>query len=315
MILLWGVATEGPLAAVRAELDCLGAPNQVIDQRDVLDTEIDLDIAETASGELRIRDRHLDLAAVTACYVRPYDIHDLPAVADAGPDSAAWRHADAVEETLSCWSAITSALVVNPLQAMASNNSKPYQLDLIRHFGFAIPPTLVTTCRDEALAFWHVHGDVIYKSVSGVRSRVARLRPEHLDRLSDVAACPTQFQQYIAGTDHRVHVVANEVFACEVRAEGDDYRYPQGSVEIRATQLPPCVEAQCMRLSRALGLSVTGIDLRRTPDDAWYCFEVNPSPAFSYYQDETGQPIDRAIARLLAEGSPTDSRRKGRCAP
>jgi hypothetical protein len=315
MILLWGVASEETLAAVRSELDRLGAPNQVIDQRDVLETEIDLDIAETPNGEVRIRDQRLDLAAVTACYLRPYDIHDLPAVSDGGPDSLAWRHADAVEESLSCWSEITSALVVNPLQAMASNNSKPYQLELIRRFGFAIPETLVTTCRDEALAFWRRHRDVIYKSVSGVRSRVSRLRPEHLDRLSDVAACPTQFQQYIAGTDHRVHVVEDEVFACEVRAEADDYRYAGAHVEIRAAHVPPAVEARCIRLAKALRLSVAGIDLRRTPGDAWYCFEVNPSPAFSYYQEETGQPIDRAIARLLAGGSRADGRQKGRYAP
>jgi hypothetical protein len=315
LILLWGVASEAPLAAVRAELDRLGAPSYVVDQRDVLDTEVDLDVAESCSGEMRIGDERVDLADVTACYLRPYDIHDLPAVAEAGPDSAPWRHADAVGESLSCWTEVTSALVVNPLQAMASNASKPYQLDIIRRFGFAIPETLVTTCRDEVLAFRRRHRDVIYKSVSGVRSRVSRLRPEHLDRLGDVAVCPTQFQQYIAGTDHRVHVVADEVFACEVHTEADDYRYAGGDLEIRATHLPPAVAAQCIRLARSLRLPVAGIDLRRTPDDKWYCFEVNPSPAFSFYQEDTGQPIDRAIASLLVEGSRAGRRPDGRCAP
>ena len=45
------------------------------------------------------------------------------------------------------------------------------------------------------------------------------------------------------------------------------------------------------------------MDLRSTPDGAWYCFEVNPSPGFTYYQEETGQPIADAIARLLAAGA------------
>jgi hypothetical protein len=303
LVVLWGVASEGTLASVRAALDRLGAPTQLIDQRDVLDTEVDLDVAEIIRGEVRIRDQCLDLSAVTACYLRPYDVHCLPAVSDAGPDSPSRRHADAVGESLSCWSEVTPALVVNRLQAMASNSSKPYQLSLIRRFGFDIPQTLVTTCSDEALAFWRHYQDVIYKSVSGVRSRVSRLRPEHLDRLNDVSSCPTQFQQYIAGTDHRVHVVGDEAFACEIRAEADDYRYAQGDVEIRSTRLPPEIEERCIRLAKALRLPVAGIDLRRTSDDAWYCFEVNPSPAFSYYQQETGQPIDRAIAHLLAAGS------------
>ena len=51
-----------------------------------------------------------------------------------------------------------------------------------------------------------------------------------------------------------------------------------------------------------LGLHVAGIDLRRTDDGRWVCFEVNPSPGFTFYQEETGQPIAEAIARLLAAG-------------
>jgi hypothetical protein len=31
------------------------------------------------------------------------------------------------------------------------------------------------------------------------------------------------------------------------------------------------------------------------------CFEVNPSPGFSYYEGHTGQPISAAIARYLAQ--------------
>jgi glutathione synthase/RimK-type ligase-like ATP-grasp enzyme len=64
--------------------------------------------------------------------------------------------------------------------------------------------------------------------------------------------------------------------------------------------LPPEVEARCRDLSKRLRLPVAGIDLRRTPDGEWYCFEVNPSPGFTYYESKTGQPIAAAIAGLLA---------------
>jgi hypothetical protein len=30
------------------------------------------------------------------------------------------------------------------------------------------------------------------------------------------------------------------------------------------------------------------------------CFEVNPSPAYSYYQELTGAPISDALVRYLA---------------
>jgi hypothetical protein len=47
----------------------------------------------------------------------------------------------------------------------------------------------------------------------------------------------------------------------------------------------------------------SGIDLKITPDDEVYCFEVNPSPAFSYYESNTGQPISAAIARALTKAN------------
>ena len=54
-----------------------------------------------------------------------------------------------------------------------------------------------------------------------------------------------------------------------------------------------------------MGLFVAGIDLRRTPSGEWCCFEVNPSPAFTFYQESTGQPIAAAIASLLISGTLT----------
>jgi glutathione synthase/RimK-type ligase-like ATP-grasp enzyme len=146
---------------------------------------------------------------------------------------------------------------------------------------------------------------VVYKSVSGVRSRVSRLRPGDRARLDDVRSCPTQFQAFVARRDHRVHVVDSDVFAAAVDCEADDYRDAGDlPLEIRACHLPRDVEDRCRRLTRALGLTVAGGDFRCGYEGTWYCFEVNPSPAFAFYQEATGQPIGDAIARLLASGAP-----------
>jgi glutathione synthase/RimK-type ligase-like ATP-grasp enzyme len=108
-------------------------------------------------------------------------------------------------------------------------------------------------------------------------------------------------EAYVPGRDHRVHVVDTEVFGCEVASRADDYRYPgRHAVHIRACRLPREVQDRCRALAATMRLPVAGIDLRRTPAGQWYCFEVNPSPAFTYYQEWTGQPIGAAIARLLA---------------
>jgi glutathione synthase/RimK-type ligase-like ATP-grasp enzyme len=305
LILVWGLGPEKPLELVCRELGRLGVPVLLLDQHDVLACAVDLAVGAEVGGTLRTREHTVDLRTVTAAYLRPYESYRVPAVAREGPGSVAWRHAVAFENAVWCWAELTPALVVNRSQAMAANGSKPYQLEQIRRLGFAVPDTLLTTDPDQALAFWERHGTVVYKSVSGVRSIVARLRPEHRDRLADVAGCPTQFQQYVPGRDHRVHVVGGEVFPCEVVSDADDYRYPgPHAVQLKACRLPEEVEDRCRALAAALELPVAGVDLRRTPEGEWYCFEVNPAPAFAYYEEATGQPISAAVARLLAAGSP-----------
>jgi glutathione synthase/RimK-type ligase-like ATP-grasp enzyme len=189
---------------------------------------------------------------------------------------------------------------------MASNSSKPYQARLIAAHGFAVPETLITTDPEAAREFWLRHETVIYKSISGVRSVVARLTSEHLRRLELLCWCPTQFQEYVPGADFRVHVVGDEVFACEIASGADDYRYAGRSgatVTLRDCTLDAEVAERCLSLVHGLGLAVAGVDLRFHPTGRWFCFEVNPSPAFTYYQAVTGQPIDEAIAALLIRGA------------
>jgi RimK-like ATP-grasp domain len=289
LVLLWGVGTEPPLAAVRRELRALGVPTFELDQRDAAETGVERDVGSEVGGEIRVRDRRVHLPEVTAAYLRPYALRDGDRM---------------VEHAMACWSMITPALVVNRPQAMAANDSKPWQTGQIRVAGFRVPDTLLTTDPDAVRSFQERHGAVVYKSISGTRSMVSRLGPAHAERLANVSHCPTQFQEYVPGRDYRVHVAGSEVFASEIISEADDYRYPaRRPVGIRACRLPEDVEARCRRLARAARLPVAGIDLRRTPDGDWYCFEVNPSPAFTYYESRTGQPIGHAIARFLAGGA------------
>ncbi len=306
LILLWGITEESPLAAVHSELTSLGIPTVFIDQRDILDTEIELSVGNVldlpVQGQIRTWYQKIDLSEITAAYLRPYDSRRLPQIVQAGANSPAWQHAIAVDDTLMSWSEMTPAFVVNRPSAMAANGSKPYQLEQIRSLGFKVPETLVTTDPEAVRSFWELHGDIIYKSISGIRSKVSRVGVEHLERLDNVSWCPTQFQQYIPGRDYRVHVVGTEIFASEVISQADDYRYAaenDESTEIRACHLPEEVEQQCRVLAKAINLPLCGIDLRRTPGGDWYCFEVNPSPGFTYYQQFTGQPISTAIANLL----------------
>jgi glutathione synthase/RimK-type ligase-like ATP-grasp enzyme len=101
----------------------------------------------------------------------------------------------------------------------------------------------------------------------------------------------------------RVHTVGTAVFATAIQTAATDYRHAeqQGSqAELQVLELPAALAERCVKLARALGLAFAGIDLKITPQNEVFCFEVNPSPAFSYYEANTGQPIARAVARYLA---------------
>jgi glutathione synthase/RimK-type ligase-like ATP-grasp enzyme len=302
MILLWGLAGDRPIASVRNELARLERTAVLIDQRAVLETSVEFSVDAEVACVVELGGLRLDLEKVTAAYVRPYDPLGVPAVAEAGQHSAEGRHAAAVYEALRLWSDMTSVLVVNRLSAMGSNSSKPYQLELIRAAGFAVPETLVTTDPQAAAEFCDRLGEVVYKSVSGIRSIVSRITPEKRVHLDAVAACPTQFQEYVTGVDHRVHVIGDDVYVCELVSEADDYRYSerQGTVvRRRQVDLPVEYADRCRALAASLELPVAGIDLRRTPAGEWFCFEVNPSPAFSWF-DAPDSRIAKRIAALLA---------------
>jgi hypothetical protein len=303
MILLWGLPADPPLAAVRAALSRTGSAAFFLDQQDVLQHRLALTVDGNVHGTLRMRRRTIDLAAVTAAYVRPYDVRQTGVLQGKRSGDPEFQRALSFEDALNGWLEVTPALVINRPSAMASNNSKPYQMELIRAAGFDVPDTLVTTDARAVRAFWKRHGTVIYKSVSGIRSIVTRLRPEHREKLPDVSHCPTQFQEYVEGTDIRVHVVGDEVYGCEIVSAADDYRYPardNADARVRSWPVPDGLADRCRRLAATLGLAVAGIDLRRTPAGRFYCFEANPSPGFTFYEEATGQPISDAVARLLS---------------
>jgi glutathione synthase/RimK-type ligase-like ATP-grasp enzyme len=302
VILLWGLPGDDPFDAVTRELSRRNVAVAVLDQRRVLDHRLELDIGAALGGTVWCGDQRIALDDVTAVYSRLYASRQIKHVAAAG--AAALARIEQVETALWAWAEETPARVINRPSAMSSNGSKPYQATRIAACGFRVPETLITTDPEAARAFWDRHGEVIYKSVSGVRSMVSRLGPGHRDRLADVAWCPTQFQAWVPGRDHRVHVVGTRVFAVEIVSDADDYRYAarQGATcELRPVRLPGDVEARAVATAAALELPLAGIDLRRTPDGEWFCFEVNPSPCFTYYEHHTGQPLGAAVAALLTD--------------
>ena len=183
MILLWGLPGDTPIAHVQQALIRLGCASIFLDERDALETHVRLSGADASDGVLRARHFVIDLAQITAVYQRPYGVDRIPALAGHPHGDDAWRHSQDVADSLSSWMETCSALVVNPPSAMASNGSKPYQARIIAASGLRVPETLVTTDPEAVHEFRARHGELIYKSTSGVRSIVSRMSDDKWEQL------------------------------------------------------------------------------------------------------------------------------------
>ena len=247
------------------------------------------------ADRLRIGNRTIHLFDIDSVYLRAMGSRAASTPRERMIVTSLWEFAESLP-----------VLVVNRRQASHTNMSKPYQQRLIAQYGFQVPRTLVTMVPEEARMFYdECHGRVIYKSISADRSIVKPLTLEDFPRLEQIRYCPVQLQEMIPGTDLRIHTVGDRLFATEVLSDGADYRYAERESKqrtMRAVELEPGLQTRCLNLAKGLGLSLSGIDLRRTPDGAYYCFEVNTSPGFTFFENYTGQRIGDALADLLCAG-------------
>src|SRR5439155_2993509 len=113
-----------------------------------------------------------DLNEVNGIYLRPCDLRQLEEFEGIPDYSEKWFAAVRFEDALTMWCELAGCAVVNRPAAMDSNSSKPYQLEIIKDCGFAVPDTLVTTDPEAVLEFWNRHHNVVYKSISTRRSIV-----------------------------------------------------------------------------------------------------------------------------------------------
>ena len=301
MILLWGTMDDSPLATTHSALARAGADFYFLDHRKIAASEIDYAFsAETgARCVVRVAGTPIDMARVKVAYVRGSDFYDYDEFRELPADSPQVIQAGWFEAQLRAWLDACDAVVINRSGPSATNYSKPYQMTLIRQAGFLIPEALISNDPAAAAKFLLENPDSIYKSLSAVRSIVRKVGDTQRSFIDDLKWCPTLFQRFVPGVNYRVHVINGEVLAVRIESDQLDYRYGKSSITV--AELPSGVAEKCRRLTLMLGLYFSGIDLMRTPEDDWYCFEVNPSPAYSYFESLSGQQISVALADFMID--------------
>lgn len=301
MILLLGQRNDPPIDLVSQALSDQGCDFRLLDGRHFAEAKLNIDFSnKKLSGRLLLEDEVIPLEDVTGVFARPV----FPELSSPGTPTAV-RSAEFFQNFIN-WLDVADAIILNRPHCMESNTSKPMQAQWISEVGFPIPETLVTSHSEAVREFHSRHSRIIFKSISGVRSIVREFNASFAERLPLLIHLPVQFQEYIEGVDVRVHVVGANCLAAEISSNATDYRYT-GNAEHTSLSihcLPDVISEKCVQLSRHLQLPLAGIDLRKTPAGEYFCFEVNPMPAFSYYELHTGLPISREIARYLAITNP-----------
>ena len=308
MIVIAGIPTEPPIRLAIEAAETAGIDHVVVNQRRAAEYDIHLHIGETVTGRVVIDGRSIELDDVDGIYWRMMEADRLPENG-AGARELDRQRSLMFHQAFTNWVDTAACRVANRLAPMGSNASKPYQALLIERAGFATPPSVITTIAADVAAAHDEWGPLIYKSASSVRSIVRTLEEPTAEALSSIALLPTQFQRTVAGTDVRVHVVGNDVHATEIVSDAVDYRYARRDgleSDLRPYELPAEIADRCRRLAVELELPFCGIDLRRSVDSrgatTWTCFEVNPSPGYSYYESNTGQPIAGSLVQWLEHG-------------
>jgi glutathione synthase/RimK-type ligase-like ATP-grasp enzyme len=295
MILLWGLLEDPTFQSVHDWLTRMSADVTFVNHAAIARTGIRMTSVPTAAYVLSYDDRSVRLDDITAAYLRPYEARDYTnasgeLVSPGGPPQA-----DVVHHLINAWADNCAATVINRPSAEGSNHSKLFQAVQIQKNGFAVPDSLITNDREEIRAFLSLHGSLIYKSMSSVRSIVKELDESVLDSIEKLG--PVLVQQRIHGRNIRVHIVRDRVFACAIESGDVDYRYAEAMMA--STELPPEVAERCVLLTKRLGLLLAGIDLIVTSGGEYYCLEVNTNPAFSCFEPGDDRPIARAVAETL----------------
>jgi hypothetical protein len=312
-VLVWGPANDPPTELVLGALAQRGADVALVDPRDAAYHRVRATLADGAlDATLSIGGHDVSLAGLSGAYLRPIEVRpaapsgdsrSLRAPSELGQASRFYQAMVDLTETLAFEGRVR---VLNPLSAMSSNMSKPYQAQTIVQCGFSTPDTLLTDDPDEVKRFVARYPSAVYKSASGVRSIVSALADTDPARMRLITWCPVQFQERVDGFDVRVHVVGERTFAARVSSDALDYRYAGrqtgANAELEAYTIPAEVGERCVQLAQQFGLPFAGIDLKFCTDGRVICFEVNPSPGFSYYELTTGLPIAAAVADQLLGG-------------
>ena len=133
------------------------------------------------------------------------------------------------------------------------------------------------------------------------------LKSESMERLRHLRNSSTRFQEYIHGPDYRVHIIHDAAFVTKLETHDVDYRHSSQSqnedIIAKDCQLPSEIIDKCVKLTKTLGLVLSGIDFKEDASGRLVALELNPFPQFTFYEGRSGQNITKAVVQYLVHHS------------
>jgi glutathione synthase/RimK-type ligase-like ATP-grasp enzyme len=199
--------------------------------------------------------------------------------------------------------------VTNSIYSEKRANNKAFQLSEATKVGFNVPKTIITNDKEDALYFINSNANnVIYKPQTDAKYHLAETRmvdEQFFSRIELLKLSPIILQQYIpAEYDLRITVIGNEAFTTQILSQDGqpkidwriDLKVPMKKIENNID-----IVEKCILLTSNLGLSYGAIDLRVTPDNEVFFFEINPSGQFLFCEEDDKLPITNALCKWLID--------------
>jgi glutathione synthase/RimK-type ligase-like ATP-grasp enzyme len=184
-----------------------------------------------------------------------------------------------------------------------------------------VPETVITSDNEEAAAFLQAHPRSVTKPLTIAHPKIngqtkvfftTLIDKGFTPDLSNLHFAPSIFQEAITIVDDvRVIVVDDQVFAATIHAIGldkeskvYDYRlgHYEGDVVIEPLDnFPKDLAQRCVEHNRRLGIRYGALDFVTDDTGRYWFLENNPNGQWAFIEDATGQPIGKAIARLLEQ--------------
>ena len=199
-----------------------------------------------------------------------------------------------------------------------SSLNKLQVLGLAQNMGLMIPPTLVTTSKNELQQFKDEHQEIIMKPISEVLtfmdvesnlraiSLTKQVNEEDISSLSDFYY-PMKFQKLIKKKcDLRIFMLESKFYSMAIlsqknsKTETDFRNYdainPNRKVSFK---LPIQIEEKLLKLCSYLNLNCGSIDLILSEDNKFYFLEINPVGQFGMTSYPCNYYLEKRVAQYF----------------